>query len=131
MWPARPVMKAVQMSPQVTDEPPADIQAELKRFDHYLTRHGESLSTVLERVMLMDARLKLVEEYTVTRKIAEAREDERDKALYERLDRMDGKMKTIETDVNGIKGLGTKALGIVGSALLLAFVAWVLKGGLV
>jgi hypothetical protein len=123
--------KAGWMSPQVNDEPPSDIPGELKRIDHYLTRHGEIMSSYADRLSLMDARLKLVEEYTVTRKIAEAREDERDKALYERLDRMDGKMKTIETDVNGIKGLGTKALGIVGSALLLALVAWVLKGNLV
>jgi hypothetical protein len=119
------------MSPQVEEEPMPDVPHELKRIEHYLTRHGEIMSSYNDRLTLMDARLKLVEEYTVTRKIAEAREDERDKALYARLDRMDGKMNTIETDVNGIKGLGTKALGIVGSALLVALVAWVLKGNLV
>lgn len=112
------------MSPQVDDEPMRDVPSELKRIDHYLTRHGEILSSYADRMALMDARLKLVEEYTVTRKIAEAREDERDKALYTRLDR-------IERDIDGIKGLGAKALWVIGSAVLVALVAFVLKGGLI
>jgi len=112
------------MSPQVDDEPIRDVPSELKRIDHYLTRHGEILSSYGDRMTLMDARLKLVEEYTVTRKIAEAREDERDKALYSRLDR-------IEKDIDGIKGLGSKALWVVGSAVILAIVTFALKGGLV
>jgi hypothetical protein len=118
------------MSPQVNEEPARDIPNELKRLDHYITRHGESISSVIERVMLMDARLKLVEEYWVTRKIAEAREDERDKALYERLDRTDADIKALRSEVKDMKGVGAKALWVIAGAVLLAVTTWVIKGGL-
>lgn len=124
------------MTPPVAanDEPQSDVRMELKRLDHHITRHGESLSTTLERVLLMDARLKLVEEYSITRKIAEAREDERDKNLKDQLQRMQDEISALRTetraDIKSIRGIGTKALGIVAGAVLLAITTWVLKGGL-
>ena len=114
--------------------PGSDVWTELKRLDHHITRHGESLSTTLERVLLMDARLKLVEEYSITRKIAEAREDERDKNLKDQLQRMQDEISALRTEtrdeIKSIKGVGTKALWIVAGAVILAITTWVLKGGL-
>ena len=122
------------MTPLVNDEPQSDVRAELKRLDHHITRHGESLSTTLERVLLMDARLKLVEEYSITRKIAEAREDERDKNLKDQLQRMQDEISALRTEtrdeIKSIKGVGTKALWIVAGAVILAITTWALKGGL-
>lgn len=122
------------MTPLGNDEPQSDVRAELKRLDHHITRHGESLSTTLERVLLMDARLKLVEEYSITRKIAEAREDERDKNLKDQLQRMQDEISALRTEtrdeIKSIKGVGTKALWIVAGAVILAITTWTLKGGL-
>jgi predicted flavoprotein YhiN len=122
------------MTPLVNDEPQSDVRAELKRLDRHITRHGESLSTTLERVLLMDARLKLLEEYSITRKIAEAREDERDKNLKDQLQRMQDEISALRTEtrdeIKSIKGVGTKALWIVAGAVILAITTWALKGGL-
>jgi hypothetical protein len=62
--------------------------------------------------------------------VTEAREDERDKALYERLTRMEDQIKETRGEIKEIKGLGGRALWIVGSVVLTAIVAWVIKGGL-
>jgi hypothetical protein len=123
------------MSPLAIDEPSPDVRTELKRLDHHLTRHGESLSTTVERVLLLDARLKLVEEYSITRKIAEAREDERDKSLKDQLQRMQDEISALRTEtrdeIKSIKGVGAKALWIVVGAIILAITTFALKGGFV
>lgn len=110
--------------PQVDDFPSGDTAQRLERLDHYITRQGEIISAIVKDVFALQARVQTLELYAETRRITEAREDERDKALYGRLDR-------IEKDVDSIKGIGAKALWIVGSAIILAAVGFVLKGGLV
>jgi hypothetical protein len=63
---------------------------------------------------------------TVIRKmeIAEARAEERELRLNERL-------KNIDADLEAIRGVGTKLLWIVAGGVVTAFLAFLLKGGLI
>ena len=68
----------------------------------------------------MDARLNFVKEYSITRKIAEAREGERDKNLKNQLQRVQDEISARTETQDGVKSVGTKALWIVAGAVILA-----------
>jgi hypothetical protein len=57
--------------------------------------HARSLTGIVNEVAAMGAVLKKLEEWQMTRLLAEAREEERDKALYGRLDRIDESIKAM------------------------------------
>jgi hypothetical protein len=93
-------------------------------------RHEEMIREGVREAVAIEARVRILEAYAQTRAVTEAREDERDKALYERLTRMEDQIKDTRTEIKEIKGLGGRALWIVGSVVLTAFIAWIIKGGL-
>jgi regulator of replication initiation timing len=93
-------------------------------------RQRQTISDIVKEAVALDMRVRSLETFAQTRAVAEAREDERDKALYERLTRMEDQIKETRGEIKEIKGIGSKALWIVGSALLTALVAFVIKGGL-
>jgi hypothetical protein len=99
-----------------------DVSYRLEKLEQYVAKQGESISTVTQECIALKIRLVRLEDLAQSRAITEAREDERDKALYDRLDRMEG-------DIKSIKGLGFKALGVVGAAIALALVSFLIKGG--
>jgi len=111
------------MVPNVNDPPSGDIGHRLDRLDNHVTRQGEMISSIIKEAVNVELRVRTLETYAQTRAVTEAREDERDKALMVQLGRM-------EKDIESIKGLGSKALWVVGSAVLLAFVTFILNGGL-
>lgn len=93
-------------------------------------RHEEMIREGVKEALAIEARVRVLEAYAQTRAVTEAREDERDKALYDRLARMEDQIKETRVEIKDIKSVGSKALWIVGSALLTALVAFVVKGGL-
>jgi hypothetical protein len=103
-------------------------------------RHEEMIREAAKEAVAIDARVRVLEAYAQTRAITEAREDERDKVLYERLSKIerktdalegiDTKIVTIRADVDAIKGNFSKLGWAVITAITIAVVAFVIKGGL-
>lgn len=101
-----------------------DALRRLQKLEQYMSQHGNSISELVKAHSSLDDRVKRLEELAQSRAITEAREDERDKALYGRLDRM-------EAEIKGIKGIGSKALWVFIAAIITAVSTFVLRGGLV
>lgn len=88
------------------------------------------MSELVNQTSSLTRRVEHLEAQAQARAITEAREDERDKALYERLDRMEGSIKTVDGKVEGLRGGVSKAVWIFGAAIITAFAAWLIKGGM-
>lgn len=105
----------------------------LEALEKYARTHGEALTSLTDRTGDHGKRLDRLEELAQARAITEAREDERDKALYRRLDEMDAKIekmsKDTKADIAAIRGPLVKAVGIVLGAILLAIVTFMVAGG--
>lgn len=89
-------------------------------------QHERTEARILEIVkeaVAIEARVRALETSNQNRAIVEAREDERDKAMQERLARL-------EDGIQAIRGSGSKVIWTIASAVILAVVAFVLKGGL-
>jgi hypothetical protein len=103
-------------------------------------RHEEMIREAAKEAVAIDARVRVLEAYAQTRAITEAREDERDKVLYERLSKIerktdalegiDTKVATIKADVDSIKGNFSKASWAALASLIGAIVFFIVKGGL-
>jgi hypothetical protein len=93
-------------------------------------RQNDRIAEIIKEAFAIGARVRALESYAQSRAIVEAREDERDKALYDRLARMEDHITDTKSEIKGIKGLGAKVLWTIASALILALVTFVLKGGL-
>lgn len=102
----------------------------IEHLTYQAERQREGISEIVKEAAALAMRVRSLEAFAQTRAVAEAREDERDKALYERLTRMEDQIKETRGEIKEIKGIGSKALWIVGSALLMALVAFIIKGGL-
>jgi chromosome segregation ATPase len=105
----------------------ADENGWAKRLDiveRDLRDHAKSFTAITEQVHNWQQRVIALE--TVIRKmeIAEARAEERELRLNERL-------KNIDADLEAIRGVGTKLLWIVAGGVVTAFLAFLLKGGLI
>lgn len=85
--------------------------------------HAKSLSAIFDHQSTTEGRLRLLEEAHSLRLIADARAEERS------INR-DAQLKRIEDDVQGLKGGVFKLIWLVAGAVVLAFVAFVVKGGL-
>jgi len=88
-----------------------------------LRDHAKSLTTIVEANKLQQDRISVLEQAVRKWEIAEARAEERSLRNSDRL-------KSIEEDLEALRGVGTKLLWIVAGGVLTAFVAFVLKGGL-
>lgn len=88
-----------------------------------LRDHAKSLTSLTDQLGQASMRISALEKVDVVQEVAQARQEERDKALNSRL-------TTIESDIRSIKGAGSKLLFIVGTSVVGAFVLFVIKGGL-
>lgn len=105
----------------------------LEALEVYARTHGESITALTGTAVEQEKRIARLEELAQSRAITEAREDERDKALYRRLDLMDAEIAALRTETRkefgAIKGVAARALGIFFGALILAVVAFLVSGG--
>lgn len=85
--------------------------------------HAKSLTSMADSINDTNRRLAVLEQAHQQYEIYRAREEERDKALQERL-------KSMEAQLKSILGVGSKLLWIVGTSVVGAFIAFLLKGGL-
>jgi hypothetical protein len=91
--------------------------------------------------------VRILEAKEQSNEVVRAREDERDKVLYSRLDKIERKtdaldgigtkistidiqMSTIRKDVDSIKGGFSKIMYTAGGTLVVAIVGFIIKGGL-
>jgi hypothetical protein len=77
--------------------------------------HARSIGEIVGKAAGLMDRLISVEEWKVTRLISEAREEERDKALYSRLDRIDESIKSM-------RGAWSKIMWIAAATIIPAVV---------
>jgi chromosome segregation ATPase len=119
----------------------------LKKLSDNEVRLGESISALTTAHNALEHRVRILEAKEQSNEVVRAREDERDKVLYSRLDKIERKtdaldgigtkistidiqMATIRKDVDSIKGGFSKVLWAALIALVGAFVAFVVNGGL-
>lgn len=99
-----------------------------------LQAHAKSISALVDELGKANQRIHAIEEARAQRQVLEARMEEReaarDAALDVRLKAIEESLKETRDDVKAIKGFGWKMIGVVTAAIVLAFVAFVIRGGL-
>lgn len=106
----------------MTDE----IQSILRRLDATERNHTDlsaSHTRQVEQAAEMNRRLVTLEEVYSDRRVDDARREEREKSMQKDI-------SDVREDIKSIKGAFTKLLWIVGTAVIGAFVAFILAGGL-
>lgn len=98
-------------------------EARIERLIFYATRHGMLFTQMGESLQDVRSRLHALEEDRMLRRETAARDEERDLALQ-------ADLKALKEAVNGFKGIINKIVALVFSGIGVAFLAWVLKGGL-
>lgn len=109
-----------------TKRTPTDVRDLLRRLDvveRNQTDLSSSYTKFVDSASSHEMRLKTLEQDHLERRIDRAREEERDKNLMARLDRMDGK-------IGGIEANGSKLLWLVLGSVIVTVVGFVLSGGL-
>lgn len=101
-----------------------DLQRRIEEVEKFVAQQGTSISSSIQNQASLTVRIERLESLAQARAITEAREDERDKALYARLDRM-------ELKIGAIEGIGSKALWVFISTIIVAGATFIIKGGLV
>lgn len=106
---------------------------------HVTERQAEMISEIVREALALDVRVRSLEGLAQTRAITEAREDERDKALYDRLGRIEKnvegfegvsvKVATLTKDVDSIKGGVSKILWTIVLTVVAAIAGFAIKGG--
>jgi septal ring factor EnvC (AmiA/AmiB activator) len=89
-----------------------------------LRDHAKSFTALTNQAATLQDRINALEQAFRKWEIADARAEERSVRNTERL-------KNIEDEIEALRGVGTKLLWIVAGGVLTAFMAFVLKGGLV
>lgn len=102
----------------------------IEELERFVSNHGTSISAMVENHAALSRRVEHLEALAQARAITEAREDERDKALYDRLDRMDDEIKGTRGEVKDIRSIAAKAIWVFISAFIVAGATFVIKGGL-
>lgn len=116
-------------------EKPLTTARRIELAERDLRSHARSLSEIIRVQTEQHAELHELREWRVTRMMAEVREDERDKALSDRLSRMEEGIRSgidsVKKDVQSIRSAGYRvfwiAMGtivpaaIIGVALVLVF----------
>lgn len=93
-----------------------DIPRRVDMLERDVRDHSKSITAMIEEV-------RVISQWQRAQDLIMAREDERDKAL-------DNRLRGIETELHSIKGGFSKAQWIIIGAVILAIVGWVLSGGL-
>lgn len=106
-----------------------DHKRRIEELERFVAQQGTSISTVIQSTATLLTRIEKLESLAQARAITEAREDERDKALYARLDRMDDAIEKARDEIQDIRGIGAKALWVFISAIILAITTFLIKGG--
>ena len=97
-----------------------------------LRAHSRSITEIVQSQRSLDLRLGELEEWKVTREIAAAREDERDKSLGERLGRIESSiadgLSGLKKDISSIRGFGWKIFWIAATPVVTAIVVLIAIG---
>lgn len=99
----------------------------LNKLSQNEVRLGESISALTQAHNSLEMRVRTLEAKEQSNEVIRAREDERDKSLYEKLGRMEDQIKETRFEIKGIKSVGSKALWIVGSTTLTGITLFVVK----
>ena len=105
---------------------PDDVSSLLRRLDlteRNVSDQARTLTALTVEGNGVRSRLDRLEEAHQERRVKDAEEVAREKA-------MQVDIAAMKSDINAIKGTGSKALWIFIAAILLAFAGWILKGGL-
>lgn len=84
--------------------------------------HARSIGEIVDHVQSLGIDVKKLGEWQMTRLVAEAREEERDKALYGRLDRIDASVNGTKDDIQAMRGVWTRILWIAAGVLVPAVI---------
>jgi hypothetical protein len=84
--------------------------------------HARSIGEIVKTVASLGDDVKKLGEWQMTRLVAEAREEERDKALYGRLDRIDASVNGTKEDIKAMRGVWTRILWIAAGVLVPAVI---------
>lgn len=103
---------------------PYDIDEKVAALRGHAERQGQTISSIVEAAITLAERVRNLESYVQQRAVMEAREEERDKALYE-------KLAEIKADIKGIRMFGQKIQWTVIVTVIGAIVAFIIKGKLI
>lgn len=103
---------------------PHDLDEKVTALRSHAERQGQSISAIVETAMALAERVRNLESYVQQRAVMEARDEERDKALYE-------KLAEIKADIAGIRTFGQKIQWTVIVTVIGAIVAFIIKGKLI
>jgi hypothetical protein len=112
---------------------PATVEDRVGLLERWSRNHARSIGEITDVVGRQGVKLEAIEKWQMERLVAEAREQERDKALYERLDRIDANidsMRGVWTRIMWIAAGTVVPAVVAGVALLLVFGANLVFGGL-
>lgn len=104
----------------------AEISAILRRLDGVERNHTDlaaSHTRQVEHFTDISKRLEVLEDIYSDRRVDDARREEREKSMQKDI-------SDVKDDIKSIKGAFTKLLWIVGTAVIGAFVTFLLAGGL-
>lgn len=112
-----------------------DLEKRMDIVERDLRDHAKTLSAHTDTIKMVEVRTTAIEDARRARAIEEVRREEREEArsqaLNVRLDSIVKDITSLSTDVKGIRGTGVKLGWIVITAVTLAVVGWLLKGGTV
>jgi len=98
----------------------------MERLDQRLSKLETGQDQSEKAMTRLTERVSDIEEWLVQRRIAEAREDERDKALYERLNRFEATLKEVadglEAKINKIGEFGMRIFWVAATPVVVAIV---------
>ena len=113
------------MSPEVQqNEFGGSAEHRIERLIFYATRHGMLLTQFGSSLDDVRLRLRGLEEARQRSEVEDARRQEQDKALT-------AELKGLKEQIAAMRGVVYKAAGIIGGAVAIAIVKWMLGGGLV
>ena len=105
----------------------AELMRELQGLVYKQERTDDRIAEIVKEAVAIEARVRALESYAQSRAIIEAREDERDKALHDRLTRMEEYAKETRTDIKGelnaIKSIAPRSLWLIATAIVSATIS--------
>lgn len=81
------------------------------------------ITEIVQEHAAIDKRVQVLEQIQQDRRVVDVERNARETAMQKDI-------SAIQADIQAIKGFGTWALRLVAGAVILAFTAWVLGGGI-